>query len=143
MKHLEQGILHVRTKLLISQCKCLPQPHIITWPSKKEEDVFHEATRTYGRALYLLKQVKSKPAEYNGNFKEEVSVLWLPFLLQILDVWGSNLSIDTTHPDKFYGLCQFFQLNSRIIPQISPLSLPSISFSIHYSLILTSWQYII
>lgn len=115
LKHLEQCILHVQTKLLISQCKCLPQPHIITWPSKNEKDVFSEASRTYGRAMYLLKQVKSKPAQYNWNLKEEVSVVWLPFLLQILNIWGSNLSVETTHPDSFYGLCQCFQLNSRII----------------------------
>jgi len=62
IQHLGQCILHVQTKLLISQCKCMPQPHIITWPSKNEKDVFNEASRTYGRAMYLLKQVKSKPA---------------------------------------------------------------------------------
>jgi len=115
LKDLGHCILHVQTKLLISQCKCLPQPHNITWPSKNEKDIFNEASRAYGRAMHLLKQVKSKPAEYNGNLKEEVSVVWLPFLLQILDIWGSNLSIETTHPDSFYGLCQCFQLNSRII----------------------------
>jgi len=114
LKDLGQYILHVQTKFLISQCKCLPQLHSITWPSKNEKDVFNEASRTYGRAMYLLKQVKSKPAEYNGNLKE-VSVVWLPFLLQIWDIWSSNLSIETTHPDSFYGLCQCFKLNSRII----------------------------
>jgi len=81
VQHFGQCILHVQTNLLISQCKCLPRPHTITWPSKNEEDVFNEASRTYRRAMYLLKQVKSKPAEYNGNLKE-VSVVWLPFLLQ-------------------------------------------------------------
>jgi hypothetical protein len=130
IKHLGQCILHVQTRLLISQCKCLPQPHIATWPSKNEMDVFNEASRTYSRAMYLLKQVKSKPAQYNGNLNE-VSVVWLPFLLHMWDVWSSNLSMENTHPDNFYGLCQCIQLNSRILPQISPLALTSLSISIN------------
>jgi hypothetical protein len=69
IQHFGQSILHVQTNLLISQCKCLPRPHIITWPSKNEKDVFNEARSTYGRAMHLLKQEKSKPAEYNGNLK--------------------------------------------------------------------------
>ena len=134
IKHFRQSILHVQTKLLISQCKCLPQAHVITWPSKNEKDLFSEAIQTYCNALSLLKQVKSKPAEYNGNLKEEESVVWLPFLPQILDVWGSNLSLESSHPDNFYGLCQCLQINSRIILQISP----GISFHILFNSLFTN-----
>jgi hypothetical protein len=64
IQHFAQSILHVQTGLLISQCKCLPHPHIVTWPSKNDKDVFSEATRTYGNAMSLLKQVRSKSAKY-------------------------------------------------------------------------------
>ena len=112
LQHFAQSILHVQTKLLIVQCKCLPRPHIVTWPSKNEKDIFSEAIQTYGTAMYLLKQVKSKPAEYNANIKEEVSVEWLPLLLLILDVRGSNLSPETACPDYFYGHQHSFQDNT-------------------------------
>jgi hypothetical protein len=85
IQHFAQSILHVQTKLLISQCKCLPQPYVITWPSKNEKDVFSEAIQTYGSAMSLLKQVKSKPAECNVSVKED-SVEWSLLLLQILEV---------------------------------------------------------
>jgi hypothetical protein len=115
IQHFAQSILHVQTKLLISQCKCLPQPHIITWPSKNEKDVFSEAIETYGNAMSLLKQIKSKPAECYANVKEDDSVEWLPLLFQILEVWGSDLSPDTAYPDVFHvsiSLSDKFQDNS-------------------------------
>jgi hypothetical protein len=66
IEHFAQSILHVQTVLLISQCKCLPRPHVITWPSKSEKDVFSEATCTYRKAMSLLKQVRSKAVQYNA-----------------------------------------------------------------------------
>jgi hypothetical protein len=66
IEHFAQSILHVQTVLLISQCKCLPRPHIVKWPSKSEKDVFSEATCTYRKAMSLLKQVRSKAVQYNA-----------------------------------------------------------------------------
>ncbi|PNF23528.1 hypothetical protein B7P43_G05592 [Cryptotermes secundus] len=63
IEHFAQSILHVQTVFLISQCKCLPRPHIVTWPSKSEMDIFSEATSTYRKAMSLLKQVRMTPAE--------------------------------------------------------------------------------
>lgn len=69
IEHFAQSILHVQTVLLISQCKCLPRPHIVTWPSKSEMDIFSEATSTYRKAMSLLKQVRSKAVQCNAVVK--------------------------------------------------------------------------
>ncbi|KDR18757.1 hypothetical protein L798_06435 [Zootermopsis nevadensis] len=63
IQHFTQSILYVQTALLICQCMCVPYPDIVTWPSKSDRDVMNEATRTYGNAMSLLKQVKMTPAE--------------------------------------------------------------------------------
>jgi hypothetical protein len=71
IQHFSQSILHVQTALLICECKCLPYPNTVTWPSKNEKDIMSEATRTYGNAMSLLKQVKSKTTLYNDIVKQE------------------------------------------------------------------------
>lgn len=77
IQHFAQSILHVQTALLICQCKCLPYPNTVTWPSKTEKDVLCEATRMYGNAMSLLKQVKSKAIHYNVIVKQEGALLFL------------------------------------------------------------------
>jgi hypothetical protein len=91
IQHFAQSILHVQTALLICQCKCLPYPNIVTWPSKNEKDVLSEATRTYGNAMSLLKQVRSKATQYNLILKQEDTGVLLVYLL-FLEETARNLA---------------------------------------------------
>jgi hypothetical protein len=52
----------------------------------------------------------------------------------ILQGLGSNLAVAPTILTGVYGFPQSLQANTKTVPQIRPLPLPSTSFLIHYSL---------
>jgi hypothetical protein len=65
---------------------------------------------------------------------------WLALLFRIREVLGSNLDPGPAIlTEVFRGLCQFLQANDGIVG-ISPRPLSSTSFTIHYSLIILSFD---
>jgi hypothetical protein len=60
-------------------------------------------------------------------------------IFRILKVPGSNLGPEIGYPGwEFHGFLQSLQANAEKAPEIRPRQLPSISFPIHYSLIIPS-----
>jgi hypothetical protein len=75
---------------------------------------------------------------YINKNTPNVVIEWLVLLLRIWKVTGSNIASESWL--RFCGFPQSFQANARIVPEMRPRPLPSISFPIHYSLIILSFE---
>lgn len=65
----------------------------------------------------------------------------LAHLLHISEVLSLNLGQETGYPDwRYHAFPQSLQADARMVPQVRPQSLPSTSFSGHYSWIILSFS---
>jgi hypothetical protein len=69
--------------------------------------------------------------------KNNVTVEWLPILLCVREVPGSNLGPSTSYPCRDIAL---LQESVAIMPQVRPQSIRSTAYPIHYVLIILSFD---